>query len=95
LNLLRSFVLIPEQLTESMMTGGVLRVCARLLTYAKAQPETGLINFDQHSEFSTTKIVIRRGLVPDFCSIAAEDPGSNDTARGIEGHAISQYDRAN
>jgi hypothetical protein len=27
---------------------------------------------------------------PDFCSIAAEDPGSNDNPRGIEGHRISQ-----
>ena len=30
-----------------MMTGGVLQVCTTLLKLAKAQPETGLINFDQ------------------------------------------------
>ena len=44
---IESPVLIPEHRNESMMTGGVLQVCAILLKWAKAQPETGLINFDQ------------------------------------------------
>ena len=44
---IESPVLIPERRNESMMTGGVLQVCAILLKWAKAQPETGLINFDQ------------------------------------------------
>jgi hypothetical protein len=43
---IESPVLITEHVVEYMMTGGALRVCARLFKWTKAQLETRLINFD-------------------------------------------------
>lgn len=39
-------VLIPEHLVEYIMTGGALRICARLLKWTNSQLESGLIIFD-------------------------------------------------
>jgi hypothetical protein len=68
---IESPVLIPEHLVEYMMTGEALRVCARLLKWTKAQPETGLINFD----------LLEPGL--HRCKIAANrEAGSRQGGRG-------------
>jgi len=50
---------VPEHPNRYMMTGGHFRVCARLLKGAEAQPEAGLINFDQYFESSTLSIVMK------------------------------------
>jgi hypothetical protein len=47
-----------------MMTGGALRVCARLLKRAEAQTEAGLSNFDQYFESSTLSIVMKNRRIP-------------------------------
>ena len=51
-----------------MMTVGALRVCATLLIWARVQPETGLINFDQHPR-----------LLQQFNAVLE----TRDTARGL------------